>query len=88
MTGHATVGGWTMVRARPGSLRRGSKLLSDTRIGAFPGTHGEHWNIRGFYEFTLPVGKSQRRGTMNNIIYIVGLVVVVLAVLSFFGLRR
>lgn len=27
------------------------------------------------------------RNTMNNIIYIVGLVVVVLAVLAFFGLR-
>jgi hypothetical protein len=27
------------------------------------------------------------RGTVNNIIYIVGLVVVVVAVLSFFGLR-
>lgn len=32
----------------------------------------------------LPTGKEPR---MNNIIYIVGLVVVVLAVLSFFGLR-
>ncbi len=30
---------------------------------------------------------TKRRFAMNNIIYIVGLVVVVLAVLSFFGLR-
>jgi hypothetical protein len=30
---------------------------------------------------------SQRRGRMNNIIYLVGLVVVVIAVLTFFGLR-
>ncbi len=30
---------------------------------------------------------SRRKVRMNNIIYIVGLVVVVVAVLSFFGLR-
>jgi hypothetical protein len=29
----------------------------------------------------------RRRNEMNNIIYIVGLIVVVIAVLSFFGLR-
>jgi len=31
--------------------------------------------------------KNTREGIMNNVIYIVGLVVVVLAVLAFFGLR-
>jgi predicted nucleic acid-binding Zn ribbon protein len=31
--------------------------------------------------------RKQRRQGMNQIIYIVGLVVVVIAVLSFFGLR-
>jgi hypothetical protein len=31
--------------------------------------------------------EGKRRNGMNNIIYIVGLVVVVLAVLAFFGLR-
>ena len=30
---------------------------------------------------------AQRRLIMNNVIYLVGLVVVVLAVLAFFGLR-
>jgi hypothetical protein len=30
---------------------------------------------------------NQMEGDMNNIIYIVGLIVVVVAVLSFFGLR-
>jgi hypothetical protein len=33
------------------------------------------------------VQRPQRRFGVNNIIYIVGLVVVVIAVLSFFGLR-
>jgi hypothetical protein len=32
-------------------------------------------------------GVTEGEGSMNNIIYIVGLVVVVLAVLSFFGFR-
>lgn len=32
------------------------------------------------------VHERKRRRTMNNIIYLVGLVVVVIAVLSFFGL--
>ncbi|WP_298927381.1 hypothetical protein [uncultured Ramlibacter sp.] len=34
-----------------------------------------------------PGGTSQQERNMNSIIYIVGLVVVVLAVASFFGLR-
>lgn len=33
------------------------------------------------------VGNTEKGELMNNIIYIVGLVVVVIAVLSFFGLR-
>jgi hypothetical protein len=35
----------------------------------------------------LPLHPPDKRPVMNNLIYIVGLVVVVLAVLSFFGLR-
>jgi hypothetical protein len=35
-------------------------------------------------EHNCPIG---RRHSMNNVIYIVGLIVVVIAVLSFFGLR-
>lgn len=34
-----------------------------------------------------PKGGGAGRRSMNNIIYLVGLVVVVIAVLSFFGLR-
>jgi hypothetical protein len=34
-----------------------------------------------------PVQRRRWRGAMNSLIYLVGLVVVVLAVLSFFGLR-
>jgi hypothetical protein len=34
-----------------------------------------------------PNGDSRRRRSMNNIIYIVGLVVIVIAILSFLGLR-
>jgi hypothetical protein len=37
--------------------------------------------------FTLPVYRGRREIAMNNIIWIVGAVVIVLAVLSFFGLR-
>ena len=32
-------------------------------------------------------GNLRRRGTMNGIIYLVGLVVVIMAILSFLGLR-
>jgi hypothetical protein len=32
-------------------------------------------------------GNKTRRRTMNGLIYLVGLIVVILAVLSFFGLR-
>ena len=32
-------------------------------------------------------GSDKKEPVMNNIVYIVGLVVIVLAVLSFFGLR-
>ncbi len=42
------------------------------------------WNETGNHAF---VTCQTREPVMNNIIYIVGLVVVVLAVLSFFGLR-
>ena len=35
----------------------------------------------------LPTWHGSRRHTMHGIIYIVGLVVIILAVLSFFGLR-
>jgi hypothetical protein len=42
--------------------------------------------ISGFYPIQL-ASAIRREAWMNNIIYIVGLVVVVLAVLSFFGLR-
>jgi hypothetical protein len=30
---------------------------------------------------------ARRANTMNNIVYIVGLIVIVIAILSFFGLR-
>ncbi|WP_188907409.1 hypothetical protein [Aureimonas endophytica] len=38
-------------------------------------------------DLALPVFEPKDRKTMNNIIYLIGLIVVVLAVLSFFGLR-
>jgi hypothetical protein len=33
------------------------------------------------------IAPLEKRDSMNNVIYIVGLIVVVIAVLSFFGLR-
>ena len=49
-------------------------------------TIGSHWNLPGKLQL------SARRKTggglkMNQLIYLVGLIVVILAILSFFGLR-
>jgi hypothetical protein len=43
--------------------------------------------VRGFHSLSDWHFAKTRRFRVNNIIYIVGLVVVVIAVLSFFGLR-
>jgi hypothetical protein len=43
--------------------------------------------VRGFHSLSDWHSAKTGRLRMNNIIYIVGLVVVVVAVLSFFGLR-
>ena len=57
----------------------------------FPGHHNDaHRNLSGQGGFSSgpPMRGPQSKGLfMNNIIYLVGLVVVVLAVLSFFGMR-
>ncbi|TAA63113.1 hypothetical protein EXZ48_05215 [Shinella sp. JR1-6] len=52
---------------------------------------GNGWGSRWFRAGTRTAAgtfdpEQKRRRTMNNIIYLVGLVVVVIAVLSFFGL--
>ena len=53
--------------------------------------HGQNLFYRatfnGRYASGMLVQRQQGRFGVNNIIYIVGLVVVVIAVLSFFGLR-
>lgn len=51
-------------------------MLIDIRHGDGRGSGG-----RDFDRF------AQGRGLMNNLIYIVGVVVIVLAILAFFGLR-
>ena len=52
------------------------------KLGLFPRNNGRN------SASTLAIGMSpQECNPMNNIIYLVGLVVVVLAVLAFFGLR-
>jgi hypothetical protein len=43
--------------------------------------------VRGFSSLSGSHHATYREASMNNIIYLVGLVVVVIAVLSFFGLR-
>ena len=49
---------------------------------------GTWWNFYHKAEFVLRRHTARRwRRTMHGIIYIVGLIVVLLAVLSFFGLR-
>jgi hypothetical protein len=42
---------------------------------------------RGRKRITPSVLHPRKEDSMNNVIYIVGLIVVVIAVLSFFGLR-
>jgi hypothetical protein len=43
----------------------------------------------GFKSFGTPINFQlpERGNSMNNIVYIVGLIVIVIAILSFFGLR-
>jgi hypothetical protein len=57
-------------------------LLDPERMGRQTALAPEAHQIRRY----TPV-EVVRRNTLNNIIYIIGLVVVVLAVLAFFGLR-
>jgi hypothetical protein len=48
--------------------------------------NGYGWNLRDSTRLLRSQG-IQRERSMNGLIYLVGLVVVILAVLSFFGLR-
>ena len=52
-----------------------------------PGTKSPHAAEKLFVSAPRYPRTEPEHNTMNNIIYIVGLVVVVIAVLSFFGLR-
>ena len=58
---------------------------------SFAGDRGQSWRSRvGTFtrRLRLPYRpKRHRRQSMHGIIYIVGLIVVILAILSFFGLR-
>ncbi len=62
--------------------------MSPSHAGATPGEiFFDPAAFKSGYASRVLVQRRQGRFGVNNIIYIVGLVVVVIAVLSFFGLR-
>jgi hypothetical protein len=62
--------------SRDSSRLRGRTVSSLCRAGTF--------FLMGSFVFRPPLNKERR---MNGLIYLIGLIVVILAVLSFFGLR-
>ena len=72
---------------RGGSLRfRFCDAADDSlALPEFPGFLSPGWNLRRCAR--LSVADAIEEVVMNGLIYLVGLVVVILAVLSFFGLR-
>jgi hypothetical protein len=71
---------------------RSAFTAEDTRASlheAPPASSGlvpEYWNLRHI-KGVIKAKLAYLEAAMNNLIYLVGLIVVILAVLSFFGLR-
>ena len=78
-----------MVRNDP-SNRRGVVRQIDG-MGAYSGVGQQRVRLDGFagkhMSRSRPFSNSHKGHLMNNIVYIVGAVVIIIALLSFFGLR-
>ena len=76
---------------QPESSRKSSEALSASRHKVRTTTEITRRNIQLIPPFVLslprPFGLSDREVCMNGIIYVIGLIVVILAILSFLGLR-
>jgi len=48
---------------------------------------GTFLSLRGFEIARIRLGDVEGRQTMHGLIYLIGLIVVIMAILSFFGLR-
>lgn len=72
---------------KPARCKRGREVTSEA-LDAAPGRRARNQaRLSQFTPGTRSNLPSRARALMNNLIYIVGLIVVVIAVLSFFGLR-
>jgi hypothetical protein len=68
-----------------GSARDRDRLAHDIgNVGKNTQRHGRPWN---YYSGVPLFPRSWQEAAMNGIIYLIGLIVVILAILSFFGLR-
>jgi hypothetical protein len=69
-----------------GTLQLPVCQTAPTEVAADGRLHAAAW--RAMLRFAFSTGNLTKQGvTMNNIIYIVGLIVIIIAVASFFGLR-
>jgi hypothetical protein len=69
---------------RLGGCRVGLGLSLLTMPARKPGAPARH---RNYYSSVPLFPRSSQEVAMNGIIYLIGLIVVILAILSFFGLR-
>jgi hypothetical protein len=75
-------------RSRSESSRKSSKALSASRHKVRTTTPAEHSADSAVcFVTTQAFGLSDREACMNGIIYLIGLIVVIMAILSFLGLR-